>query len=264
MEQKKLTSAQKRRIFEKRMGKMLFPHGFFLKDHRFYKIIPGEVVIMVGLHLAAYSDPWIIFATVPFCADAELLRQETGFFDAVSYWSNDEWSYGRPFEQALDIEFDDFEQRFFKHLISIRSVHDLYPFEVYLENMAYRNPKPWYRLADKYDFEVAIRTQNYDVAMERLQNRYELRKERVEDCRKRLATKHSFALKCPVKSYAEYRIAEAEEELAKALAEAAPYERWIHQLETGDYAELNAMIDRTIEESTQIYKEKFGKHYPGK
>ena len=51
---------------------------------------------------------------------------------------------------------------------------------------------------------------------------------------------------------------------SKALAEAAPYERWIHQLETGDYAELNAMIDRTIEESTQIYKEKFGKHYPEK
>ena len=312
MEQKKLTSAQKHRIFEKRMGEMLFPHGFFLKDHRFYKIIPEEVVIMVGLHLAAYSDPRIVFGTVPFCVGAELLWQETNLFDEVNRWSDDEWSYGRPFEQVLDIEFDTFEQRFFEHLISIRSVHDLYPFRVYLENMACRNPKPLYYLAEQYDFEVAIRTQNYDVAMERLLRRYEQGKE-LEKSRCRIledtlkfarwvkenadsdklsawATAEMKKLKkVAEKALTEKKDSEYVEELcfiinqlqfiskgidvqtlitdeewvvSEVNARTGRYERWIHQLETGDYAELNQMIESAIEKSTQIYKEMFGKYYP--
>lgn len=62
-----LTSRQKRAVFKKRMGELLFPCGFLFKKGVFVRVHPGQALLVVGMQL--YRGEKICFDAYPFCED---------------------------------------------------------------------------------------------------------------------------------------------------------------------------------------------------
>lgn len=255
-ERSKLSSRQKRDVFKKRFGEILFKAGFVYKDNCFVRVHPGECILLVGLDIER-QNCYVVFDAIPLCCEERVCNPSIMYridsFHKNSSYSFEEY-YLKAFENGrFELQLELFNLFVKDRFIQIQTVAQLLAFENEILFPVLQDAGRWYSKMLE-----CMQLQEYEDARGYIQK---LRNHEIS-CLKSEEENLRFDLQW-TESQREKELSESRfEEYAKKCKETLELcDMWEHMIACEEHERILSMIDARISIANAFCREKWGEFY---
>lgn len=256
IERSKLNSKQKRAIFKKYFGEILFKAGFIYSDNCFVRVHPGECILLVGLDIEL-QNCYVVFDAIPLCCEERVcnptIMHRVDSFHKKSSYSFEEY-YLKAFDNGrFELQLELFNLFVKERFIQIQTVAQLLAFENEILFLVIRDAGRWY-----IKMLECVQLQEYEAARGYIQK---LRDHEIS-CLKSEKENLRFDLQW-IESKREKELSESrfEEYAQKCKKTLDLCNKWENMIICKEYVRIHSMIDVRIRIANEFCRIKWGEFY---